>query len=599
MTTIFVNLNASGSNNGTSWHNAYNKLQTAINNAKAGDEIWVAAGTYRPTNGTDRNISFVLKDGIKMYGGFAGTETNFSQRNITKNETILSGDLGTQNYKNDNSYHVVNISDTTKSSVLSGFTISDGNANYYSNNNDSGGGIYSANSQAILSDLKIANNFASDDGGGLFNTSSSPTLNNVTFNGNIAKDEGGAIYNTSSNPEIVNASFLNNGANVGGSIYNDIYSNPAIEQAIFKNNVAQNAGGGIYNGAISNGTVIANSLFEGNISLLGGGVYNYNSEATIINSTFTNNQSRYGAAIRTQGSDILSVTNSIIWGNDSFVDGNPINNFGTANTTINNSLVEGGYNGGNIFTNDPQFVNPDAGDFRLNTGSPTINKGDNNAIAGYSQDLAGNSRILNNTVDLGAYEGLGILSSVPSLSNGQIIYVNDDASGSNNGSNWTNAYNNLQDAIASAPFGSQIWVAGGTYKPSQSDRSVSFNLKNGVAIYGGFAGNETNPNQRNIANNTTILSGDIGVVNDKTDNSYHVVNASNTTSATILNGFTISDGNANYYSNNNDYGGGIYAVQSQAVFANLTIENNNADEDGILKLYLFTECLTMILERIC
>lgn len=77
---IYVRANASGANNGTSWANAYTNLQTALSNASAGTQIWVAAGTYKPTSGTDRGISFVMKNGVQLYGGFAGTENSLTHR---------------------------------------------------------------------------------------------------------------------------------------------------------------------------------------------------------------------------------------------------------------------------------------------------------------------------------------------------------------------------------------------------------------------------------------------------------------------------------------------------------------------------------------
>jgi hypothetical protein len=80
----------------------------------------------------------------------------------------------------------------------------------------------------------------------------------------------------------------------------------------------------------------------------------------------------------------------------------------------------------------------------------------------------------------------------PSLAADGIIYVDADAPGpTHDGSTWDFAYTDLQDALADADPGQQIWVAEGTYKPSveyggSGDRYRSFQLKNGVALYGGF-----------------------------------------------------------------------------------------------------------------
>ena len=618
MTTIFVDLNARGINNGATWIDAYTDLQTAIREAQVGDEIWVAKGVYKPTTGINREISFVLKNGVKMYGGFAGNETSINQRNIAKNTTELSGDIGTPGNIENNTYHVVDVSNTTTSSVLDGFSITNGNADNYSSNGYSGGGIYSDNGNAMLKNLIIANNkaedggglystnsqhqltnvfffnnSADDDGGGLYNYSSNLSLNEVTFSGNYSKYRGGGIFNYDSSPEITNSNFLSNSAEEGGGVYNSYSSSPTINRTVFQDNIAESYGGGLYNNEYyyydDESPLVANSIFEGNISLDGGGIYNDYSNAKVVNSTFTNNKSKFDAAIRSEVPNedyIPTIINSIIWDNDSFADNKLIDSSGETNAIINNSIVEEGYEGKNIITVDPSFIDPDRFDFRLADNSPALNIGNNNAIANYDLDLVGSERIVNNTVDLGAYEGSeGTAPKMPSLSNESvIIYVDKDARGSDNGKSWTNAYTDLQDAIAAAPFGSQIWVAEGTYKPtSQSEeqaREISFNLKNGVAIYGGFAGNETNLNRREPEDNLTVLSGDIGTVGDRRDNSYHVVKTSNTTSSTILDGFTIKDGNANEYRNSNDFGGGIYAEQSYAVFANLTIKNNSASDDG-------------------
>src|SRR5262249_48867379 len=92
----YVNSSAAGSNTGTSWANAYTDLQAALQNPSlsSGDQVWVAEGTYRPTGGNDRTISFALRGGVAVYGGFAGSEAQLAQRDLAHHVTTLSGDIG-------------------------------------------------------------------------------------------------------------------------------------------------------------------------------------------------------------------------------------------------------------------------------------------------------------------------------------------------------------------------------------------------------------------------------------------------------------------------------------------------------------------------
>ncbi|WP_299117197.1 LamG-like jellyroll fold domain-containing protein [uncultured Winogradskyella sp.] len=143
----------------------------------------------------------------------------------------------------------------------------------------------------------------------------------------------------------------------------------------------------------------------------------------------------------------------------------------------------------------------------------------------------------------------------------QIIYVDQNATGSNTGENWTNAYTDLQSAIDQATTCSirdQIWVAAGIYKPSVlprnstplstlnffDDRNFSFHLVNNVAMYGGFSGNENDISERNLGLNPTILSGDIGVLNDNSDNILNIITSINDSANTIVDGFIIEEANA-------------------------------------------------------
>src|ERR1044072_8249072 len=84
---IFVDASAAGANNGTSWANAFTDLQSALAIATPSNEIWVAAGTYKPTATADRTISFAMKNGVGIYGGFDGTEAQRGQRDPAVNVT--------------------------------------------------------------------------------------------------------------------------------------------------------------------------------------------------------------------------------------------------------------------------------------------------------------------------------------------------------------------------------------------------------------------------------------------------------------------------------------------------------------------------------
>jgi YD repeat-containing protein len=121
---------------------------------------------------------------------------------------------------------------------------------------------------------------------------------------------------------------------------------------------------------------------------------------------------------------------------------------------------------------------------------------------------------------------------------GAVLYVRAGAAGANDGTSWANAYTNLQSALVSAAFGNEVWVAEGVYAPGNAREDV-FVLAANVAVFGGFAGTETEREQRDWVNRTTILSGDIGVPGDTSDNSYRVIVGADDA---VLDGFTITGG---------------------------------------------------------
>ena len=168
----------------------------------------------------------------------------------------------------------------------------------------------------------------------------------------------------------------------------------------------------------------------------------------------------------------------------------------------------------------------------------------------------------------------------------RIIYVDADASPGGDGRSWGSAYADLQKALKDAGKGDELWVAEGIYHPdgSRGDRKKSFQLKTGVAVYGGFSGSETERDERNWVSNVTILSGDL-LENDQgntniQENSYHVLTGDKTDNTAILDGFLVTGGNANDTIWPNDGGGGMSNADGSPTVRNCTFTKNHAFADG-------------------
>ncbi|MCB9298944.1 MAG: SBBP repeat-containing protein, partial [Lewinellaceae bacterium] len=185
----------------------------------------------------------------------------------------------------------------------------------------------------------------------------------------------------------------------------------------------------------------------------------------------------------------------------------------------------------------------------------------------------------------------GFLAKYASCPPSGVFYVNDNASGANTGASWADAFNNLQDALtqaAACPNVDEIWVAAGTYTPGQGvgyipgNRSHSFVMRNNLAIYGGFPGlpgQEGDLSVRDWAAYETTLSGDIDNDGTLANNSYHVIFNNNLNNTAVLDGFTVSGGNADGGGANN-FGGGMYNNNSSPVVANSTFTGNSANNNG-------------------
>lgn len=272
---FYVKGTASGAADGSSWANARADLNAVIQESGMGDEIWVAAGTYYPTTTTNRNISFVLREGVKMYGSFAGTESSLAERTsevMAKNQSVLSGDIGTKNTHSDNSYHVVVSENLSSASVLDGFSIIFGYAkdavivDFFASKYK-GGGIYSTNSSTMYHNLIIALNLASREGGGIYLSSSNSTITNCVFSQNTSENSsGGGAHSYLGSITFYHTVFYKNNTSSGGAGVDVNFSLGEFYNCTFVNNNTNNndPGGNAIGFFNTNGGRVVNSVFQGN-----------------------------------------------------------------------------------------------------------------------------------------------------------------------------------------------------------------------------------------------------------------------------------------------------------------------------------------------
>jgi hypothetical protein len=279
---IFVDGDAAGENNGSSWENAHNNLWDAIAVATMGDQIRVAQGTYTPLR------RFVLKDGVAIVGGYAGFGAQDpNSRDIEAFKTILSGKLDDMLWSD----NVIWIEKADSSTILDGFTIMEGHSTGIVRNGRDccgGGGIYNKGGSPTILNCIITANEGSLRGGGMANVDGgSPTLVNCTFECNYSFGHGGGIYNRDSNLNLVDCRFINNFSDgFGGGIYNEDGA-INLSNCIFINNSAHVDGGGIYNG-YSAPLVLRRCSFIGNLAgNHGGGVVSEEMLASIENCIFS------------------------------------------------------------------------------------------------------------------------------------------------------------------------------------------------------------------------------------------------------------------------------------------------------------------------
>ena len=387
---VYVNINATGLNNGTSWKDAYLNLQRAINESEDDSEIWVAKGTYRPGGFPNESIDipldtdplypryrhFTLRNKISIYGGFAGNEGARDQRDIEKNKTILSGDMDDDGqYSENDLLHVIANTNLDSSAILDGFIITGGNADLdksgdKDHHEQHGGGMYNHYSvDAEIYNCRFVRNYAVISGGGMENRQSGLYLENCVFENNVAF-KGGGMNNSNSSPRAYRTKFRNNATikeGYGGGVFNDdtsrgffnecsfsgntsedgaamsnnVFSDVRISDCIFENNTAERNGGAITNS--ESNPVIWFSVFKGNKSVAGGGaIENYSdSEPKIVGCTFFNNEVTGDIG---DGGAILSTTGKPVIVSSAFYDnsapgGGAVSNRDTNCYIINSTFI--------------------------------------------------------------------------------------------------------------------------------------------------------------------------------------------------------------------------------------------------------------------
>ncbi len=558
-------------------------IQAAIDNAVDTDEIRVAPGTYNEA------INFLGK-AVRLYSSDGPEVTTID---------------GTGNY------HVVQcITGEDPNTILEGFTITGGEANTYphnrgggmyneetsptvtncifSSNSAGGGGLYNLKSDALVSNCTFIDNHAGS-GGGMYSSQSNLTVTKCVFSGNTASAGGGGMYNWKCQSiKIVNCTFTDNDALDGGGMINqeggccvevtnctfagntadnlgggmgNWKSKPTITNCTFHENHSGHSGGGMYNYDDSCDPTIINCVFTYNSSLLGGGLANMDADPVLINCTFNRNRGwNRGGAICNSKEPATSpdgacphLYNCILWDNvwpdDPGVGEiyDDTNNY----TWLEDSDIEGGWRvEANNISENPLFIDAASGDLRLKWNSPCVDTGDNSHISQDVTDLNGDG----DTAELIPFDRLGNPRIVDADSLGG-LRVDMGAYEVGQVHNVTRGlyYNIIQNAIDNANDTDEIRVAPGTYY-----ESIDFGGK-AVWLYG-IGGPEV----------TTI---------DGTGN-YHVVQCvNNEDSNTVLDGFTITGGNANGGGSDNN-GGGMYNSASSPTVNNCIFSGNSAYING-------------------
>lgn len=378
--TIFVDSQlATGLNDGTSWSDAFqgsNGLQEALAAATSGDDIFVADGEYLASATGDRSASFALKNGVTIYGSFAGGEAGPGDRPpFGTADSVLNGDLAGDDGAlqfSENSFHLITTSGTNSTAVLDGFVVTSGNASASGANRDRGAGILCIGnvSPTIRHCRFIANRCVFGGAAGYVNNGGSPSFTDCTFEDGVGGSFGGAFDIAGARATFLRCLFRGNTAARGGAL--ELFANTGteVDSCVIVDNTATGGSGGAGIWLGSNGSARVRNC-------------------TVVSNTATN---QANAGIRNQGVSNFQVYNSILWDNTGVGGGQGAGNQVNASTSVFNSLVQGGFarGSGNV-SGDPLFADAANLNFTPGAASPVIDAGDNTEVL-TALDYMGNPR---------------------------------------------------------------------------------------------------------------------------------------------------------------------------------------------------------------
>ena len=402
-----------GTNDGLSWATAFRTIDDALTASAAGDEIWVASGTYTPRARLDpadpRSARYLVRRNVRLIGGFSGNETSISQWPALP--CTLSAEIGDVTKSSDNLHHLVIAENDAFGSSMRGFTFA--RANSIGAPTPNGGAVLAYNNSILqLRDCTFLSNVAENGGAVYINQVGGVALIRCAFLRNLATEDGGAVAAVGGGAEltIANCEFHGNSAGKrGGALiyfrtrpdFNGAF--PSIVNSVFGKNSARGKGGAVF---VRKGTQL-----QPNVTLPGSGAY-------FFQCTFYGNLSMVeGGAIYANANAAVpancEVYNSILWGNRA-----PVGAQYGGGALASFCNIQGGYAGTGNINADPRFVAPNAGDYRLQQGSPSVDTAslanltfdywdlDNDGI--YAEalpvDLDGTARLQGLGLDMGAYE---------------------------------------------------------------------------------------------------------------------------------------------------------------------------------------------------